>query len=178
MSEQINLLKTEKKVQQKTSMFFNICLAILLIVAIVSVGEVLYRFYLNSRINEVDLEQQQTSERIKRIDAKRVKFETLKERLNAIDKVYPSIKKFSFRLNGLIEKVPGDISIEGITVSNPDIEYKLYSENLSTLNTFLTTDLLELSKSKELGISNITISTVGINPNPAGYTATIKYKFK
>lgn len=177
MSDQINLLKTEKTVRQKTSMFFNICLGILILVIAVTAGEIFYRIYLNTRINAVDLEQQETSQQIKHIDAKRVKYQTLKERLNAIQKVYPEIKKFSTRLSELMGTIPAGISVTNVITEGQTIEFRLYSANLASLNTFLTSDLNDISKSKGLGVSKITINTIGINLNPAGYSTSVKFTF-
>lgn len=177
MESEINLLKTDKKVKEKKSSFFKLCISVLMIVVFITASEMLYTFYLKNRLSGVISDQSAALNQIVSIDAKRVKFQTLKERLLAVNKILPARKIFKERVEIVTQSIPANVTVDSFTISEKGIELRVSSKSLSSINTFLDEGLPAISKQKQQPVSKIAIGSVGVSKNPAGYmtSATITF---
>lgn len=169
MQNEINLLKTDKKVRVKKSSFFKLCLSILIIIVFVTAGEFLYAVYLKTRLAGIKSDQSATLKQIVSIDAKRVKFQTLNERLDAISKILPLRKIFQERVEVVTKNIPAQATVEAFDIDKNTIAIRVYSPRLDVINNFLETGLLNISNQKIQPVSRVIITSVGTSKSPAGY---------
>lgn len=175
METQINLLSQQRSVQKKRSAFFKACLAILILVIIVTIGEIAYTYYLRTRIFSLGEAQSSTLSQIATLDAKRVKFQTLKERLIFIGKILPESATFNKRIDVIYQNVPSGITIADIDASIKAITITVTSSNLALINSFLDEGVKKIVAEKGIQVLKAEVDSVGRGDSV--YTAAVKFTF-
>lgn len=177
MENEINLLKTQVSVKRKTSAFFKLCAGILLVIVVFTVGELVYSVFLRNQLAQLAEKQSLITQQITEIDARRIKFQTLKERLGIIKTLLGPSKEFYERFSVVSSNIPPGITVTDIDSTANDMTLQLVSSELSILNLFLESNLEKITLTKNLGVSKVSIGSVGINADKSGYFATVKFAF-
>ncbi len=177
MQTEINLLQQKESTQKKKSAFFKLSLFLLFLTILFTLGEIGYTYFLRSQIVSLGQDQSATLSQIKSLDAKRVKFQTLKERVLSIGKILPESMAFNNRINVLFQNIPAGIEVEEISTDLNTITLTVASSSLDQINSFLEERLPRIIRDKSIGVLKSEVDAVGINTE-SGYTASIELTFK
>lgn len=177
MQTEINLLQQRESVQKKKSAFFKFSLFLLFLAIFLTVGEIGYAYFLRTKISSLGQDQSATLSQIKTLDAKRVKFQTLKERLVSIGKILPESAAFNNRINVLFQNIPPGITISEISTSTNSIKVRVAASSLDQINSFLEERVPRIIRDKSMGVKKSEIESVGIDRETSGYTASVEFTF-
>ncbi len=177
METQINLLQQQKSVQKKKSVFFKSCLVLLILVVLVTIGEIAYTYYLKQRIYQLGEAQSSTLSQIATLNSKRVKFQTLKERLTFIGTILPESTKYNRRIDVLYQHTPPGITIADIDATIKAITVTVISSNLALINTFLNEGVKAIVAEKSIGVLKAEVDAVGRYDSDSLYSASVKFTF-
>jgi len=177
MQTEINLLQTQQKVQKKRSAFFKLCALLLFAVVLFTIAEITYTFYLRTQLSDLSEDQSATLSQITTLDAKRVKFQTLKERLAAISKILPESVTFNTRINAIFQNIPSGINADGLDANSKSITLRISSSSLALLDEFLTNGASRIARDKSIGVSQVEVNSVGLGLSEAAYSATVIFYF-
>lgn len=172
MQNEINLLNIDKKVREKKSSFFKLCLSILTVVVLVTAAELIYTVYLKNNLSRVITAQSVALNQIVSVDSTRVKFQTLKERLLAVSKILPEREIFKKRLEIITSNIPSGVTVNAFEIDKNIFEIHVYSNSLASINSFLETGLTNISEQKVQKVSKITVGSVGVSKSPVGYVSS------
>ncbi len=178
METEINLLQTQKSVQKKKSAFFKLCAFLLFIVILVTIAEIAYTFYLRTKLSDLSFDQSSTLSQITSLDSKRVKFQTLKERLAAISRILPESATFNSRINAIFQNISAGLTITGLEANSKSIALRLNSSSLAQLDAFLGDGVARITRDKSIGVSQVEIDSVGMGLASTEYGATVIFYFK
>lgn len=177
MQNEINLLKTDKKVREKKSSFFKLCLSILTVVVLFTAAELVYTVYLKNNLSRIVTAQSAALNQIVSVDGTRVKFQTLKERLQTIGKILPQREIFKRRLEIVTGNIPSGVAVNSFDIDKNTYEVRVNSSNLSDINSFLEKGLTTIAEQKIEPVAKITVGSVGVSKSPDGYATSASITF-
>lgn len=178
MQTEINLLQTQQSVQKKKSAFFKLCAFLLFITVLITIAEITYTFYLRTKLSDLSQDQSATLSQITSLDSKRVKFQTLKERLAAISRILPDSVTFNSRINAIFQNIPAGITITGLEANSKSIALRIGSSNLALLDAFLGDGVTRITRDKSIGVTQVEVDSVGVGLSSTEYSASVIFYFK
>lgn len=181
MEEKINLITTsKKKTTVKRSLFFNAAMGFLAVTVVISVIVTLITFYLNSRISIITTNQNTVvaNSIMGESDSKRVRLQTIHDRLGSIKDIVSSDKQFDKRLKFIVDTIPAGIDIISFQVDKDTANVSISSNNLSVLNNLFEKNLKQAVSTPNGNIKSVTIDGFNLEKSTLSYTTNIKFTFK
>lgn len=175
MSDGVNLLTIEKKKEKKFGNFFTGSLLILVIMILISIGLLMYMIFLKTSFAGVTQAEGKALSTLNSYSSKRIKLQTLSERLTSIEKIIPENTKFSERISFIVKSFPPQFEVDGINVDGASLTVTLIASNLEALNSYINKDLHALVRKKNSDIKNVSIQNFGINPARGSYSTSIYF---
>lgn len=176
MKEDINFITPAKKQQkQYASLFLMVSGSFFGVVFVIALALVVYSFILKSQATAIDKRVAALRTNIGSFGEQKNMLAFTTQRLSTIRQIIATRNKLDERITAIMDKVPQNLSVDGLTADKDIITIRLSSTNLSNFDDFLEVQLPLITKDTKLGIKRVDISSFSQRGNE--YLLTIDFYF-
>lgn len=175
MSNEINLIQGEKINSARKKRVF-----ILRVLSLVFISSVAFfsitLFIINNRISIEDVKKDENStlQKILSLKDRSAKFNLTNDRLKSISTILSSRKKYTEVLNTILEQLPPDVRLTGLTVNKNDISVTATSISLLSIDKFLN-NFTSISQQRHV-VKDMAIEGLTLDKQTGIYSLSIKAK--
>lgn len=173
MNNNINLLPKKKITDDSQQVLLVFCKRLSIITLLLTAGMSVLFFLLTINPSFSSVKQQENSvlTSLSFTQGKIAKYVLIKNRLTGIEKILKNRYPMDNVLSTIQQKIPNDVNVDAISMTNKTSFITLSSPSLLSLNTALT-NVSSLLTSKEI-FKTITVQSIIANPQTGKYTVTL-----
>jgi competence protein ComGC len=175
MNTDINLLlhtNEETLRKNKNTKIFNLIAAVFLIgVCLISVSIFIMISAANAESESIRKKQEDVLKKMSKFQDRQVKLFILSDRVENIDKLLQTRRNFYKISNGLLMKVPSDLSVDGFAINDNSVIISGQSNSLLTISEFIN-NLTDMARKKEI-IKSLTLSSLVLDDSNNAYVITV-----
>jgi hypothetical protein len=176
MNSEINLISGKKldlEKQEKTLKYLKIiALGSLLLVGSTAIIFFLIIFF--TPISSIKKQQQDTIQGLSGLHNKLVTYSLNQERLKTIKTIMSKRKTYPKTLDGILNKLPGDLNVSGISISQGSLILSISGKSLLSMNQYI--DDIMLFSDNNSKLSNLTVNSLQYNNSSSDFTLAIQAK--
>ncbi len=175
MNSEINLIQGEQtNLARKKRIFILRALSFFFVFSVALFSILL--FFVNSRISltSVKKDQNSTLQKLLLLKDRSAKFNLTSDRLKNITTVLSNRKKYTGVLNTILEQVPSDIKLTGLTIDKDDVLVTATSISLLSIDKFLN-NFASISQQRHV-VKDMAIEGLTLDKQTGIYSLSIKAK--
>ncbi len=174
MNKSVNLVSNRNEQLEKELLILKIVrvvsVSLLITISIIAVSAFVLSTQISlSRIKE---EENSTLSQISALHDRLTTYYLTKDRLNNISSIILTRRDYGRQIDAILEKVPGDLSLEGIGIEKDIISVTMSGTSLVTINKFID-DVTFLGKEKKV-LSNVKLESLSLDVKSGKYTVIVK----
>jgi len=175
MNTDINLLShTDEETlrKNKSTKIFNLIAAVFLIgVCLISVSIFIMISTVNAESKSIRKEQADVLKKMSKFQDRQVKLFILSNRVENIDKLLQTRRDFPKISNGLLVKVPSDLSLSSFEINDSSVIISGESKSLLTISEFIG-NLTDMARRKEI-IKSLTLNSLVLDDSDNTYVIIV-----
>lgn len=174
MNKSVNLVSNRNEQIEKELLILKIvrvvAVSLLITISVVAISAFIFSTQISlSRIKE---EENATLSQISALHDRLTTYYLTKDRINNITGIISTRRDYGKHIDAILEKIPQDLSLEGIDIEKDIISISMSGSSLVTINKFID-DITALGKEKKV-LSNVKLDSLSLNVKSGEYSLIVK----